>query len=170
MKKMFEVNKFLLFLIGLFLVNFAFADDLSSDDLWQQATASTRDSAAAINNQIMEQQAEQAAVQNQQQQQMQQTLQAIQLQEKAMLYNQTPQPTTSSTFQAKPSTVTGTTSPWDKPNPWQNTTQNPYAGQQYSPNPAPTPAVNVQPGPIYVNPNALPTPQQQNSNPVNIYK
>lgn len=168
---MFNVNRFLLLLIGfLFLINFAFADDLSGEDLWQQATASTSDSAAAINNQIMEQQAEQAAIQNQQQQQLQQTLEAIQLQGKAMLDNQTPQPTTSSTFQAKPSTVTGPTSPWDKPNPWQNTTQNPYAGQQYSPKQAPTPSFNVQPSPIYVNPNTSPTPQQQNSNPVNIYK
>lgn len=182
---MFKVRKLLLLIAGFLFTSLALADNVTAEDLWSQSTANTREGAADLNNQIMAQQAQQQLQQGEQQQQMQQALETIQMQQKAMLNNQTA-PTTTSTFQAQPSTVTGTTNPWVKPNPWQNTEQNPYAGQKYTPT---TPSTNLNSAAgasssansstsnttntIYVNPNIQPSQQKQqqpNSNPINIYK
>ncbi len=175
---MFKVSNFILILLSLFFVSISFADEPSAQDLWQQATADTRASAAAIQSQAIANQANQQTYQNQQQQQIMQSLTTIQLQQKAMMHNSQHFPTGSNTFQAQPSKVTGGNNPWSKPNPWQNTVQNPYAGQQYSPSPSsssPTSTSTNSSNTIYVSPNnsgqqQTQQLQKQNSNPINIYK
>lgn len=181
-----------IFLAAMLCMSFAYADDVTAQDLWLQSTANTRTAVQGINDQIMAQQTQQQASQ---QQQMQQALETLQSQQKATINNQTaPAP---STFQAQPSTVTGTTNPWLKPNPWQNTQQNPYSGQQYGTTPASpstgtsttnsttttgtintgtsTPNIPITTSPtdntgsIYLNPSNQPA-QQPNASPINIYK
>lgn len=175
MCKWYFIGSLLLSSIG----HIAYGDTLITSDPWMNATAATRANVQAIQAQIANQRAIKQATQGEVDQRLQQTLEAIQLQQKAFL-DIIQQPVTTPTLFTvppankpieKPSTIT-TTNPWQKENPWRNSSQNPYPGQQYVPPNTIQPYPQLNPDqqyitPIYINPNqSQPYPGQKYVTPI----
>lgn len=134
---------------------------------WLDATAETRAAIAALQAQAQAQKAQQAEAAYQQNQQLLESLDTIATQQKAIIENAT-QGTAQSTvpdFQAKPRTPAASNNPWLKTNPWKNSQQNPYSGQQYAPS-QPDYTNNG----VYVKPNSSEKSQTTSQQPVNIFR